>query len=253
MEPSLTPVLLMVELAFLATAVERARRGALSTGHAAIGFGFLAWVAGYAVLTSVLGARGAFVSEDLLRWAPGLWLQVVTVVVCVGPVVGLPRLRDAIRETVDATPWTWWAGFHALRMTALGTLVKAWGGEFPAYFGWIVGIPDFLFGVSALWIWRRAHRGRLSRQGFLAWNLVGALIIVPAAPLLLHLGLPGPSHVFQELPDARAVLTFPMSIAPLIGVPLFVLTNLCVAWRSWELGGERAPGVAASMRLPTAR
>jgi hypothetical protein len=36
------------------------------------------------------------------------------------------------------------------------------------------------------------------------------------------------------MPDARVILTHPMSIAPMIGVPLFVLVNLLVAWRLWE-------------------
>ena len=68
----------------------------------------------------------------------------------------------------------------------------------------------------------------------MAWNLIGALVIVPSAPILLQLGLPGPLQVFTSLPDARAVFTYPMSIAPMIGVPLFVLINLWVAWRLWE-------------------
>ena len=66
------------------------------------------------------------------------------------------------------------------------------------------------------------------------WNLVGALVIVPAAPTLLQLGLPGPLQVFSYLPDARAVLTYPMSIAAIVGVPVFVLINLLVFWRLWE-------------------
>ncbi len=32
-----------------------------------------------------------------------------------------------------------------------------------------------------------------------------------------------------------------MSIAPMIGVPLFVLINLWVAWRLWERGRTDAP------------
>ena len=68
----------------------------------------------------------------------------------------------------------------------------------------------------------------------MAWNLIGAAVIVPAAPILLQLGLPGPLQVFTGLPDARAVFTYPMSIAPMIGVPLFVMVNLWVAWRLWE-------------------
>lgn len=85
------------------------------------------------------------------------------------------------------------------------------------------------------------------------WNLVGALVIVPSAPVLLQLGLPGPLQVFPATPDARAVFSFPMSIAPMIGVPLLVLTNLCVAWRLWERrhpkeGGSLAGAAAAAGR-----
>ncbi len=78
--------------------------------------------------------------------------------------------------------------------------------------------------------------GEITEKSFLIWNLVGALVIVPSGPILLQLGLPGPIQVFTSLPDARVVFTYPMSIAPMIGVPLFVLINLWVAWRVWERG-----------------
>ena len=138
----------------------------------------------------------------------------------------------------------WFAYFHALRITALGTAAKTAGGEFPLYFEILVGIPDLLFGISALWIAHRARQGLLSESTFLRWNLLGALIIVPSAPILLQLGLPGPLQVFTALPDARAVYAYPMSIAPMIGVPLFVLVNLAVAWRFWER--SRAGRLAAN-------
>lgn len=79
---------------------------------------------------------------------------------------------------------------------------------------------------------------RTDQKKFLVWNVVGVLVIVPAAPIILQLGLPGPLQVFTSLPDARAVFTHPMSIAPMIGVPLFVLVNQWVAWRLWEQGRE---------------
>src|SRR5262249_28223988 len=86
------------------------------------------------------------------------------------------------------------------------------------------------------WIAGRAKRGELSAKSFLVWNLIGALVIVPSAPVLLQLGLPGPVQLFTGSPDARVVFTYPMSIAPMIGVPLFVLSNLWVSWRLLEHG-----------------
>ena len=52
--------------------------------------------------------------------------------------------------------------------------------------------------------------------------------------MLIQLGLPGPLQVFDALPDARAILTYPMSIAPVVGVPLFVLVNLWLVWALYE-------------------
>jgi hypothetical protein len=45
-----------------------------------------------------------------------------------------------------------------------------------------------------------------------------------------------------EPPDGRAILAFPMAIAPAIGVPRFVLANSLVTW--WlgeETSASRAP------------
>ena len=223
---SLTPVLVAVELGFLFVIAWRVRRPAV--------YAYLAWLALYAVVTSLLGARGVYVTDGLMKTLPGLWLQVVTVAAAVVPVILFAGVRQGLRDIVDATPWHWFAYFHGLRLTALGTAYKTWTGEFPAYFEYLVGVPDLLFAISAFWIAARANRGELSRQGFMIWNLIGALVIVPAAPIVLQLGLPGPLQVFTSLPDARAVFTYPMSIAPMIGVPLFVLVNLLVAWRLWE-------------------
>ena len=234
MQLSLTPFLLAIELGFVFLLAWRCgRRSTVRTPMFPV-YAYLSWLAAYGVVTSILGARGVYVADELLRWLPGLWLQLITVAAAVAPVVLIAPVRQGLREIVDATPWHWFAYFHGLRITALGTAYKTAVGEFPAYFGILVGVPDLLFGLSAFWIAARARRGEMSERGFMIWNLIGAGVIVPSAPILLQLGLPGPLQVFTSLPDARAVFTYPMSIAPMIGVPLFVLVNLWVAWRLWE-------------------
>ncbi|NIA70773.1 hypothetical protein HBA54_19415 [Pelagibius litoralis] len=240
MQLSLTPILLAAELGFLFALAWRCLQAAPQPGSTAAVHAHLIWIAGYAILTSLMGARGMFIADDLMPWLPGLWLQVITVAVCVGPVVLFAPLRYGLRSVFDATPWRWLAYFHGLRILALGTLYKTQSGEFPGYFAYLVGVPDLLFGLSAFWIAVRARRGDLTAQGFMIWNLIGALIIVPSAPILLQLGLPGPLQVFTSQPDARAVFTYPMSIAPIIGVPLFVLVNLWAAWRLWERRNAKA-------------
>jgi hypothetical protein len=234
MQLSLTPFLLATELGFLFMLAWRCGRLAPAGENVTLGYAYFAWLTAYGIGTTVLGARNVYVSDGLLRTLPGFWLQLVTVAAAVTPIVLSSGVRAALRRIVDVTPWHWLAYFQGLRIAALGTAYKTEVGQFPSYFEYAVGIPDFLFGVSAFWIAGKARRGALSKKGFLIWNLIGALVIVPSAPILLQLGLPGPVQVFTSLPDARTVFTYPMSIAPMIGVPLFVLSNLWVVWRLLE-------------------
>lgn len=233
MQASLTHLLLAAQLGFLLLLAWRCGRA----GKAAL---YLAWLALYGIVTGIFGARGLYVEAALLEWLPGLWLQVITVTACVAPLFLFAGLRSDLRQIFDATPLHWFAWIQALRIAALGTAAKTLSGGFPVYFELLVGIPDLLFGLSALWVARQVGRGAIGERGFLLWNLVGALIIVPSAPILLQLGLPGALQLFLAEPDARAVFTYPMSLAPMIVVPLFVLINLGVAWRLWERGRPRA-------------
>lgn len=233
---SMTPVLVTIELGFLLSLAQWTgpRRGPQSSATAVLIY--LLWLGLYAVATSILGIQGFYVRSDLGGLYPGPATQLLTVVIAVLPVVLFSGLRNMLRDMADHTPWHWFAAFHALRIGALGTAYNTYIGEFPVYFELLVGVPDLLFGLSALWVFARARKGRISDRGFLIWNVIGLLIIVPTAPILLFLGLPGPFQMFTALPDARAVFTYPMSIAPVIGVPLFVLINLWVVWRLWERG-----------------
>ena len=130
-----------------------------------------------------------------------------------------------------ATPVHWLTGVQALRIAALGTAYKTHLGLFPVYFELWVGIPDLLFGVSALVITWLSARGRLGTRALVAWHVIGVIIIVPTALVLLQLGLPGPLRVFNTAPTAEQVLAFPMSLAPTMVVPTFVLFNVLAIWR----------------------
>ena len=232
MRPTLTPLLVAAELGFLfALAWRTSRLTEIRPGPV---YAHLLWFAAYAVVAAVLGARGVYVSDALLATLPGLWLPVVPVLVAIVPVLLFGSVRDGLRRIVDVTPWHWFAYFHGLRVAAVGSAYKTMIGEFPAFFEYGVGVPDLLFGLSAFWVAGKAKRGALGRRAFLTWNLIGLLVIVPSTPVLLQMGLPGPLQVFTSVPDARAVFTYPMALAPMVGVPLLVLVNLWVAWRLWE-------------------
>lgn len=230
MRPSLTPLLLAVEIGFFVFLAWRTR----SPGEGGPVAFYLGWVVAYVVAASAIGAQGVYLSDPVLASFPGLWLLLIPLVAIAAPVMLFASVRNAMRRIVDETPWHWFAWFHAIRISALGTAYKTSIGEFPWSFEAFVGVPDLCFGLSALWIAARARRGAVSVKTFMRWNAVGVLAIVPAAPLVLQLGLPGPLQVFTSLPDTRAVLTWPMSMAPMAGVPIFVLANTLVAWRLWE-------------------
>lgn len=234
MQISLAPILLAIELVFLFLLAGRSARIARGSNSNVPVYGLLVCLTVCGIIAGVLGARGVYLSEAVLNTYPGLWLPSVMMVVALVPVVLSGRLRCALRQIVDTTPIHWFAWFHALRIAALGTAYKTAIGEFPASFEYGVGVPDLLFGVSAVWMAVKLKRHEISEKRFMVWNLIGALVIVPGAPILIQLGLPGPLQVFTSLPDARAAFTYPMSIAPTAGVPLFVLINLWVAWRLWE-------------------
>ena len=129
MQLSLAPILLAVELGFLFALAWR--RGNIDDARRAMApvHLFLLWVATYAIVTSILGARGAFISDALMPWLPGLWLQLITVSAVVGPVLLFAPVRDGLRRIVDVTPLHWFAWFHALRIAALGTAAKTATGE----------------------------------------------------------------------------------------------------------------------------
>ena len=234
MQLSLAPILLAAELGILFAAAARSVSIATPARSMTPVYAYFSWLTLYGIVTSVLGYRGVYIDDELMQYLPGFWLQLITVAAAVAPVLLIASVRDGLRHIADHIPWHWIAYFQAMRIAALGTLAKTASNEFPLYFEILIGLPDLAFGISALWIARKAMRGELTARGFMIWNIIGALIIVPAAPILLQLGLPGPVQVFTSLPDARAVFTYPMSIAPMIGVPLFVLVNIGVAWRLWE-------------------
>lgn len=232
MSLSLTPFLLAAELAFLRWVFKKAHEEYLCPTRRLSSYWL--WIVTYSLAVCVLGYYEVFVSESMLRYMPALWLQVITVAAVVAPVLASVNLRIDLRQAVDRTPRTAFIYFHMLRFAALGTMLGAARGTFPVYFELLVGVPDLLFAISSLWMLKQEKNDRLTDRQFLIWNLVGALVIVPTAPIVLQLGLPGPWQYFTSQPDARAVFTFPMVIAPMIGVPLFVLVNLLVVWRLCE-------------------
>lgn len=207
------------------------RRGAINRGDRLSIWAVLAILVAWAVASALLASSGAYMSGGLLKLLPGLWLPAVPLAI-VGMAFGVSgNFRRALVGILDATPPHWLVYVQALRITALGTLVKTINGTFPLYFEIGVGIPDLCFGLSALWIARALRRSAIGWRGLAVWNLIGfAVVFVPALPLT-QMGLPGPLQVFDEPPAGEALLVYPMALAPTVVVPFFLMLNLwAAAW-----------------------
>ena len=115
MQLSLTPILVTIELGFVFMLARRCGRLAPARGSMGPVYLYLLWITAYAITTSILGARGVYVSDEMLKTLPGFWLQLITVGVAVLPIVVFSGVRNGMRRIVDSTPWHWFAYFHGLR------------------------------------------------------------------------------------------------------------------------------------------
>ena len=77
MQISSTPILLSIELGFVLALVWRCNRLAPTESNMRPVYVYLLWVTAYAISASVLGARGVYISEDILKLLPGFWLQLI--------------------------------------------------------------------------------------------------------------------------------------------------------------------------------
>ena len=73
-------------------------------------------------------------------------------------------LRDGLGKLADATPATWLVFFQALRIGAIGSVVKALRGEITSSFPLWVGIPDAVYGLSAIIIGWLLVRGPVGHR-----------------------------------------------------------------------------------------
>ncbi len=232
---SITPLLLIGLLTAIAIRVHRtATAGLLKPRGAWSVHGLLLILLGWGITSATLALAGVYRSPRFLALLPGLWLPLIPFVISIGGVLLSTTLRGALRAVADHTTPRFWYLLQALRVLAIGTIFKTIAGEFPIYFALLVGVPDLLFGLSAIIVARRLSRQAIRPGALIAWNAIGVAVILPAVPLI-QMGLPGPLQVFTAEPTALKVLEFPMVLAPSVIVPLFMLLNFLLAWRLIEL------------------
>ncbi len=221
MQLSIVPVFVALVLIFCIVITRQARsNGAITATEArsvyALLLSFFAWT----LIAFVMGVRGTHL--ELMPDVPLLWQAFVLVVLWSTAFAFSGTLRGGLRGIATSTPGHWFAFLQALRIGALGGIMKGIQGEVTSKFVFWIGIPDFLFGVSALVVGWLLLRKAVDPRSLIAWNLVGfALIILPTfVPMSFWMNEPGFSFIFE----------FPMILAPSIVIPIFISLNLLHAW-----------------------
>ena len=224
MKASILPVYIAVVFAFCFFVSIRAQKNrSIAAKEATSVYILLLVFALWAVISIIMGMNE--VHPRLMDSIPLLW-QACVLIIIVGIGLFSKNLKAALRGIASATPQHWFVFFQALRIGAIGTVIKLLNGEIVSKFPIWVGIPDFLFGLSALVVGWLLLRKAISNGFLIVWNLLGAAIILVPVFGLMPYWMNEPGFIF--------IFEFPMILAPSVVVPIMILFNLLMAWNIFD-------------------
>ena len=225
MKLSLVPLLAILTLAFGVFITAKARKDRSISGAEARSVYFL--VLAFAVWTVILIALGIDgIHVALMDQVPFLWQSGIPVTILFINFILSRNLRRALHGIACSTPQHWLVFFQALRIGALGGVLKGIQGQITSSFVLWIGIPDFLFGVSAILVGWLLLREAVSKSFLVVWGLIGAsLILLPTFPLM---------NYWMNEPGFVFIFEFPMVMAPGIVVPMLIFFNLLLAWGAFQ-------------------
>ena len=188
----------------------------------------LTWIAAlgaWGLLMSWLSLSKRLRSAGFLRLLPGLWVPPFMVFATAAAVAIFPSLRLAFFALASGVSEDQFILLQMIRIAAIGGVIKTSLGRLPPVFGFGIGIPDLLFGLSAAIMFSTGTYAGLAPGILIAWNVIGALIFIVAS-IVLQLCLPGPLQLFRRQPDGRELLDFPLFLAPALFGPVLLMGNL---------------------------
>ena len=221
MKLSILPIYVVVVFAFCIAVIRQASsKEAIKAVEARSVYALLLAFFVWTMVAIVLGIRGTHV--ELMAHVPLLWQAFVLVVIWSTAFIFSSTLRNGLRGIATSTPEHLFVFIQAFRIGALGGIVKGIRGEVTSGYVFWIGIPDFVFGVSALVVGWLLLRKAVGPRFLIGWNLVGfALIILPTfIPMNYWMHEPGFVFIFE----------FPMILAPSIVIPIFISLNLLHVW-----------------------
>ncbi|MBW9271240.1 MAG: hypothetical protein K1566_16495 [Candidatus Thiodiazotropha sp. (ex. Lucinisca nassula)] len=158
----------------------------------------------------------------LMSSVPLLWQAFVPVMIWVTAFVLSADLRSGLLKIAMHTPAQWFVLLQALRIGAIGGIVKGLNGDISSGYVFWIGIPDFLFGLSALVIGLLMFKREVKSPLLMVWNLIGFALIFFPTFLIMGYWMSEPGFVF--------IFEYPMILAPGMLVPLLISMNLLHAW-----------------------
>jgi hypothetical protein len=231
MKISVIPFFILFLFAFIVLITRRARHNRSITGKEAGSlYTLIGALAIWTLVSTGMGLAGLHTSDWLFQTVPLLWQAVLPVVIVMTPFLLSKRLQGALLGVAVSTPVVWLVLIQALRIGGLGGVIKGITGEVTSGYVFWIGIPDFLFGLSAIAVGWLVHRGSVGPRFLMAWSLAGAAIILVPTFAFMSYWMNEPGFIF--------IFEFPMVLAPSIVVPIFVLLNALLAWRSFRSGSE---------------
>ncbi len=177
----------------------------------------------WALVCAAMGLKGLHTSPALLAALPFLWQAVVPVMILAAGLLCFPGLRRALGKIAVSTPLAWLVWIQVLRIGAAGGIIKGLRGEILSSYVYWVGIPDLLYGLSALVLGVLLLFRSVDRRSMLIWHLLGpAIILLPTFGFM---------PFFMKEPGFGFILAFPMVLAPGVVVPFLIFLNLLAAWK----------------------
>jgi hypothetical protein len=159
---------------------------------------------------------------------PWLWVPSPPVILSMLGLLFGPTLREAWMAVLAALPAVAIPALNALRILAIGTIIKAWRVQFPRRIGFGVGIPDMLFGIGSGYI--ALSGGFASHQHEVIWHSAGLVILLMMIPMVFTV-LRQPRLDAPGKGPARAILLFPMVLAPAGLATMFAILHALSLYR----------------------
>ena len=225
MKFSIVPVFIAAVFIFPILLTLRAQKLGLINQKEALGvYSLLVALALWTGVAISMGVQGLHVS--LMTRIPLLWQATVAVGIEVIAFTLFPVVRRGLLGIAIGTPMRWLVLFQVLRIAAIGSVIKALKGEISSAFPLWAGIPDLLFGASALLLGLVMSRRTLPDRFLITWNVIGVAIILLPLFAMMPYWMNEPGFVF--------IFEFPMVMAPSIVVPMFISLNALMAWGVWK-------------------